>query len=142
MPDPASITLSREGVTVTVKVGDVVPMTDGSDGTVININGDHLRLRLVRSGITDWWYCANGTFAAGTRGHRFPAIDLAALAAPARAAPAVPTERVLALEVIIGKWDAEAKALARGNDWEAGNRAAYKSCAADVRRWIKALTNG
>jgi hypothetical protein len=41
------------------------------------------------------------------------------------------------LNKLLVEWEGEIKALSGGfgpNDWEAGNRSGFKSCAADVRR--------
>lgn len=94
MPDPASITLSRDGISVTVNVGDVVPMTDGTKAKVKTIDSTNVPIEIVTSS-GPLWYCQDGK-CYGMEAKR-PAIDIAALAAPARAAPAVPVERVLAL---------------------------------------------
>lgn len=92
MPDPASITLSLEGVSVTVKVGDVVPMMGGGRAFITGVDKDNALIRLTTADERVYWcHADNGLPLSQTRRKSpklFPAIDIAALAAPVRAVPA------------------------------------------------------
>jgi hypothetical protein len=92
MPDPASIKLSREGISVTVTVGDVVPMVNGCDWReVVAIQGGYPLLS------NDMIYDLDGACISRmyTGGGRIDIPKFAALATPG--AQAVPVERLLGL---------------------------------------------
>lgn len=79
MRDPASITLSNGAV---VRVGDVVPMTDGTRWYLFERRGACLMLHKPGTGpgLTSFYMNGNPCLGSG-----LPAIDLAALAQPASA---------------------------------------------------------
>ena len=121
MSDPASITLSREGLVQRLKNridtqlnNRLVDMKEGWDDSI--------------SGFNDAWDIVRKVLA-----------DEAALAAPARAAPAVPTERVLALATRLRKKSAYftnrnvvGKMIGEG----------YNECAAALEALAKEAGNG
>lgn len=90
-PTPAAeIVLSRAGISVTVKVGDVVPMTDGTTWCVYEakrVFGDDVLG--VRAMGRPMYFKLDGQPVRG--GDYCPAIDLAALAAAQVAAPGAMT---------------------------------------------------
>lgn len=94
-----SITLTRDGISATVRVGDVVPIVGGGTGRVSDIDtrmAESGAVRLVLSGnvpgATSSWFYLDGRSNVECFG--VPAIDIAALA---RAA-AAPSPDVAAIE--------------------------------------------